>query len=97
MVGARDALVNPLTSRLMGALAPERAAEQAAREKGAAHARTDRVAGAYSRITWSDDRQRTVGSVTRVTALGYAHHLWPGGSYTSRRIARLAARLIAAD
>jgi poly(3-hydroxybutyrate) depolymerase len=97
VVGARDTLVNPLTSRLMGALAPERAAEQAAREKGGAHARTDRVAGAYSRTTWSDDRQRTVGSVTRVTALGYAHHLWPGGSYTSRRIARLAARLIAAD
>lgn len=97
VVGARDTLVNPLTSIFMGTLGPERAAEQAAREKGAARSTRTRVAGAYTRTIWTDGRDRTVGSVTRVTALGFDHHFWPGGAHTSRRIARLAAQLIGDD
>jgi poly(3-hydroxybutyrate) depolymerase len=96
VVGARDTLVNPITARLMGTLGPERAAEQAAREKGAERSSVKRVPGTYTRTTWTDANDRTVGSVTRVTALGFDHHFWPGASYTSRRIARLAAQLIAA-
>lgn len=94
VVGARDTLVNPITAHFMGALGPEKAAEQAAREKGAARSTTKRVPGAYTRTTWTDREDRPVGSVTRVTALGFDHHFWPGGKYTSRRIARLAAELL---
>ncbi len=93
-VGGRDTLVNPLTARWMGALAPERAAEQAAREKGATRSGTHRKLGAYVRTTWRDAAGASVGSVTRVTALGLDHHMWPGAAHTSARIAKLADELI---
>lgn len=96
-VGRSDMLVNPMTARFLGALAPERAAEQAAREKGATASRTRREVGAYVRTTWRDPAGATVGSVTRVTALGLDHHLWPGGAHTSKRIAKLADQLIPDD
>lgn len=93
-IGARDTLVNPITSRLIGALAPSAAAEQAARENGASKSRTKRVIGTYFRTTWTDGQDRPVGSVTRVSAIGFDHHFWPGGPHTSRRIAKLAASLV---
>jgi polyhydroxybutyrate depolymerase len=96
-VGARDMLVNPVSARLMGALAPAGAVEQAARENGASRSRTRRVTGAYFRTTWVDAAETPVGSLTEVRALGFDHHLWPGGEHTSRRIARLAASLIPDD
>jgi poly(3-hydroxybutyrate) depolymerase len=93
-VGRGDMLVNPMTARLLGALAPEQAAEQAAREKGATDSRTRRVLGSYVRTTWREGGGKTVGSVTKVTAVGLDHHMWPGGAHTSKRIAKLADQLI---
>ncbi len=93
-VGRGDMLVNPMTARLIGALAPEAAAEQAALEKGATGKRTRRELGSYVRTTWRDAGGKTVGSVTRVTAVGLDHHMWPGGAHTSARIAKLADQLI---